>query len=1190
MSDTAVRELHVSRQARDRYQLDDALFGVSGRVVFADFHAARVLAQKINQTRDLVRNPEQAVSAASLNAIGLMHEMLHLVVEDLRARDPGLLGRALVSLEESIGRGAVDGLLRVFVDHFPPVDVYRRRQTPEEYLDGSSAGVPHREMALEELLLLWASNLNPALRPYRELFDDEPLRTGTPYLEAVGSLQGHFAEAVGRGGGAHGLLDLLRAPALASPGSIEGQLEFIRRTWSHLLGATVHRLLGGLDFLAEESKPFFGFGPGPVEVPTFAGLEEEAESYSTDLDWMPRVVLMAKNAYVWLDQLSRRYGRPVTRLDQVPDSELDTLAAWGVTGLWLIGVWERSRASARIKQLMGDTDASASAYALYDYTVAADLGGDEAFDELKNRAGARGIRMSTDMVPNHVGVDSRWVVEHPDWFVGLDHSPFPAYTFDGPDLSDDPRVGIFIEDHYYSRSDAAVVFKRLDRWTGSVRYLYHGNDGTSMPWNDTAQLDYRSPEVREAVIQTILHVARRSPIIRFDAAMTLTKKNFHRLWFPEPGSGGDIPSRAGHGMTRAELDAVMPEEFWREVVDRVAAEVPDTLLLAEAFWLLEGYFVRTLGMHRVYNSAFMNMLRDERNAEYRQLITSTLEFDPQILKRYVNFMSNPDERTAVDQFGTGDKYFGVATLMATMPGLPMLAHGQVEGFTEKYGMEFRRARLQEDPDPWLGERHRRQVFPLLRRRQLFAEVDQFRLYDFLRPDGTVDENVFAYSNAGRGQRSLVLYHNRYAETHGSIKQSTPVVVRDPGGERRLETFSLAQALGTADDGERFVLMRDAVTGLEHIRSCRELNDRGLYVELGAYGLHVFVDLREVADDASGRYRRLNELLAGCGVPSLEEADRELLLEPLLGPFRQLVSTDGLARVLDARPAGAGKGAGADLLGLVRDPLVELLTAAAGQAGVPAEVAPVVDRVTATLAEVLRLPVLASAVEEGPAARAASLAASRLDDDPLAWGPLLAFAVTHALGDLVGDDDPVGRTRSLLDEWLLGSALARALREGGAESGAARRATAGLRLLVANQGWHAADGEPAARARRLLGRLAVDPEVQAFLGVNRFRDQLWFNRECYDELLLWLVRLAAVEITRDFREEVTERLTVVWSVVEELRAREAASGYRLERLVATPAGTVDNDGTGPEMAGPEGTGGDVAADDDQPDEGGETCDE
>ncbi len=106
----------------------------------------------------------------------------------------------------------------------------------------------------------------------------------------------------------------------------------------------------------------------------------------------------------------------------------------------------------------------------------------------------------------------------------------------------------------------------------------------------------------------------------------------------------------------------MPVEFWREVVDRVAAEVPGTLLLAEAFWMLEGYFVRTLGMHRVYNSAFMHMLRDEDGAGYRRVITDTLEFDPEILKRYVNFMSNPDEATAVEQFGKGDKYFGVATL------------------------------------------------------------------------------------------------------------------------------------------------------------------------------------------------------------------------------------------------------------------------------------------------------------------------------------------------------------------------------------------------------------------------------------------------------------------------------------------------------------------------------------------------
>ena len=81
-------------------------------------------------------------------------------------------------------------------------------------------------------------------------------------------------------------------------------------------------------------------------------------------------------------------------------------------------------------------------------------------------------------------------------------------------------------------------------------------------------------------------------------------------------------------MSRAEFERLMPHEFWREVVDRVAAEAPDTLLLAEAFWLLEGYFVRTLGMHRVYNSAFMHMLRDEDNAGYRKVIRDTRRVRP----------------------------------------------------------------------------------------------------------------------------------------------------------------------------------------------------------------------------------------------------------------------------------------------------------------------------------------------------------------------------------------------------------------------------------------------------------------------------------------------------------------------------------------------------------------------------------
>ena len=276
--------------------------------------------------------------------------------------------------------------------------------------------------------------------------------------------------------------------------------------------------------------------------------------------------------------------------------------------------------------------------------------------------------------------------------------------------------------------------------------------------------------MREQVIQTILHVARLFPVIRFDAAMTLAKRHFHRLWFPGPGASGAIPSRAEYGMIAGRVRPAMPHEFWREVVDRVAAEVPGTLLLAEAFWLMEGYFVRTLGMHRVYNSAFMIMLRDEDNAKYRSVLKNTLEFDPDIMKRYVNFMSNPDERTAIDQFGKGDKCFGVAVMMSTLPGLPMFGHGQIEGFTEKYGMEYRWPRYDEWPDQWLVERHEREIAPLLKRRWLFAESANFLLYDFLHREWRGGRKRLCLLQSQRHERALVVYqqplridarHDRY---------------------------------------------------------------------------------------------------------------------------------------------------------------------------------------------------------------------------------------------------------------------------------------------------------------------------------------------------------------------------------------------------------------------------------------------
>src|SRR5688572_18963245 len=306
---------------------------------------------------------------------------------------------------------------------------------------------------------------------------------------------------------------------------------------------------------------------------------------------------------------------------------------------------------------------------------------------------------------------------------------------------------------------------------------------------------------------------------------------------------------------------------------------------------------------------------------------NTLEFDPEVLRRFVNFMNNPDERTAIDQFGNGDKYFGVCTLMVTMPGLPMLGHGQIEGYAEKYGMEFRRPLWDETPDQSLVERHEREIFPLMRRRPLFAGVENFLLYDFFNTDGSVNEDVYAYSNRLGDEQGLVVYNNRFGEARGWIKSSAAFAQKTgQGDERVLVQRTLAEGLGLENGDDWYSIFRDQVGGLEYIRSNRQLRDEGLYVELGAYRRFVLIDFRQVQDSAIGQYRELTAYLDGRGVPSVEEAMREIRLQPIQRPYRELVNANLLRRLLDVRAAGPGPSVTmeAELLGDVETRLRDFL--------------------------------------------------------------------------------------------------------------------------------------------------------------------------------------------------------------------------------------------------------------------------
>ncbi len=1144
-------EFHISRQSRDHYKFDLSLFSYDGNAILANFHAARLFAQKMNQQRDLINFPERTVRAGQINAMGLIDEILHHVVSSYRQqKDPQVMVKALARLESEIGEKELARVLSMFCNEFPPLAVYRRELTVDEYLAGETNGFPNRALALEEVLLLWVSNKNPALDPYLELFSDDRLSSETAYQRMLRELYVFFDEQPKFGPDNQNLVDMLRAPALAHPYSLTDQLEFIRTRWSGILGQFLYRLLSSLYLVKEEEKLTF-MGPGPTLIPVYGrGAEAEIERFSADKDWMPRLVLMAKNSYVWLHQLSRKYQRAIIRLDQIPDEELDFLASCGFTGLWLIGLWERSEASARIKQLCGNPDAISSAYSLSSYDIAWDLGGDDAYRNLRDRAWARGIRLASDMVPNHMGIDSSWVVEHPNWFLSLDYSPFPSYSFNGVNLSKDGRAGIFIEDHYYDRTDAAVVFKRVDNNTGETRYVYHGNDGTSMPWNDTAQLNYLNPEVREAIIQTILAVARKFPIIRFDAAMTLAKKHFQRLWYPEPGSGGAIPTRAEHGLTKEQFDAIMPIEFWREVVDRAAVEAPDTLLLAEAFWLMEGYFVRTLGMHRVYNSAFMNLLRNEDNSNYRTVMKNTLEFDPEILKRYVNFMNNPDERTAVDQFGKGDKYFGICLLMATMPGLPMFGHGQIEGFSEKYGMEFRHANWDEKVDPYLVERHQREIFPLLHKRALFAGVENFLLYDFFTPEGGVNEDVYAFSNSLGDEHALVVYHNHFGDTRGWVRTSVGFSVKS-GDSRVVVQRTLGEGLNLHPDDETYVIFRDAITNLYYIRPSCELGEQGMYLELQAYKYYAFLDFRQVQDDAWGSYKHLYMYLGGRGVPNIQEALQELLLSPVLTPFRQIanpgyffyLSGSRLAKETPALPSGLLDEA-VQKMGNLVDGIVYLTHAQPDKAAFLEETRHVVEAL-------LELPAMAEKFPL-PGGKTYKVALEFLNEglkDSSNWLALIGWTFVHHLGKLVTAEDYEFQSLTWLDEWQFNKQLVETFRFMGQDDGASHGLISTIRMLVDQQSWYARLGR--LPLKEVLSRWLADAEVARFLGINRHKDLLWYNKESFEKFAWWMVALAAIAAAAAptaSASEVIEQTLGAYDIAQKLLKAEKVSAYQVQKLI------------------------------------------
>jgi hypothetical protein len=340
------------------------------------------------------------------------------------------------------------------------------------------------------------------------------------------------------------------------------------------------------------------------------------------------------NTRVWLTELSRARGRPAT-LNDVPDAELDRLAAMGFDWVWLLSVWQTGSAGQRVSRShpewrrefehtladLREEDIPGSGFAITGYAVHRDLGGETALARLRQRLRTRNLKLMLDFVPNHTGLDHPWVEDHPEYYV--------AGT-DG-DAARDPSN-----------------YVRVTRQGGDL-LLAHGRDPYFPGWPDTLQLNYGNPALQQAMIQELVRIAGQCDGVRCDMAMLVLPDVFERTW--------SIPS----------------QPFWPQAIGQVRERFPDFCFMAEVYWDLEWALLQQ-GFDYAYDKRLYDRLREGHAGPVREHLRAELPYQNKLAR----FLENHDEPRAAATFPL-DVHKAAAVITFLSPGLRFFHQGQLEG-------------------------------------------------------------------------------------------------------------------------------------------------------------------------------------------------------------------------------------------------------------------------------------------------------------------------------------------------------------------------------------------------------------------------------------------------------------------------------------------------------------------------------
>jgi hypothetical protein len=351
------------------------------------------------------------------------------------------------------------------------------------------------------------------------------------------------------------------------------------------------------------------------------------------------------NTRVWLRDLSETLKRQVA-LDDIPDTELDRLAQAGFDWVWFLGVWQTGPRGQRVsrenlewqtefRQLLPDLqqeDVCGSCFAITNYTVRSDLGGDLALERLRHKLHERGMRLLLDFVPNHTGLDHPWVQQHSEFYVqGTEEQ-------------------LVREPQNYVRTEAGPK--------SSV--LAYGRDSYFAGWPDTLQLNYAEPSLQEAMRLELQNVAARCDGVRCDMAMLILPDVFERTW------------------------GLRMEPFWPNAIQSVRSDRRDFLIMAEVYWDLE-WTLQQQGFDYTYDKRLYDHLSDGHARPVRDHFRAAGEFQ----RKSARFLENHDEPRAAATFAPAT-HRAAAVLTYLCPGMRFFHDGQFEGRTRKVSIHLQR--------------------------------------------------------------------------------------------------------------------------------------------------------------------------------------------------------------------------------------------------------------------------------------------------------------------------------------------------------------------------------------------------------------------------------------------------------------------------------------------------------------------